>query len=62
MVMYLKVTSVYILYTGKIELLVDLCQSHEVLLGTRDWPPCGEQCCLDINKKGLWCDEAYPTL
>ena len=28
---------------------------------THNYLTCGEQCCLHINKKGLWCDQSHLT-
>ena len=49
-------------FNGQIQLLVDLCQHHGMLLVTLNYMTYSEQCRLNINKKRFWWDELFERL
>ena len=51
-------TVIFVTFTKKTELLVDLCQHHRVLPATYNCPTCGKQCRVDVKEKGFWCDKS----
>ena len=48
-------------YTGQIDLLVNLCQHHDVLSMNHLCVTCGELCRIDFNKKAFRCDKTSVT-
>ncbi|XP_066946384.1 uncharacterized protein [Macrobrachium rosenbergii] len=46
-------------FTGKIDLLIELCQRHGVLLSSLNCPTCDEECRIDLKKLAFRCDKSY---
>ncbi|XP_064095722.1 uncharacterized protein LOC135207801 isoform X2 [Macrobrachium nipponense] len=48
-------------FTGKIDLLIDLCQRHGVLFSHRTCPTCDGECRIDLNKMAFRCNKSYAS-